>query len=70
MVDTGLLDTSASAVTSSLPVEASSSDPGPILQVWQNNFFGLFTMPVDVLSIVYAATVALGGIMGYVAKSE
>lgn len=36
----------------------------------RNNFFGLFDMPADILSIFYAATVALGGIMGYATKRE
>lgn len=36
-------------------------------QVWHNNFFGL-EMPVDVLSIIYSGTVALGGAIGYFTK--
>lgn len=36
----------------------------------RNNFFGLFTMPADFLSIAYATTVALGGVMGYATKGE
>lgn len=38
-------------------------------QVWHNNFFGL-EMPVDVLSIIYSGTVALGGAIGYFTKGS
>ena len=36
---------------------------------WHNHLFG-FEMPVDVISILYAGTVALGGGIGYFTKGK
>lgn len=52
-----------------------STDSNPVVAVdnsediWHNHLFG-FEMPVDILSILYAGTVALGGAIGYAAKGE
>ena len=44
---------------------ATNADLNP--EHWHNNIFGL-EMPVDVISILYASTVALGGVIGFATK--
>src|SRR5699024_6735350 len=56
-----LVNTSPQSTTEA----AIAADP----EVWTNNFFGL-EMPADILSILYAGTVALGGAIGYATKGE